>query len=163
MAAMAVMADRRNERCAPLGRWIQPSDVRFRVVPAYPELVDALRSVSYRSPSDKIFTGGAATQAIVPQDRGPVDCRRPLREPASKALASHSRPIVTLNLPGAGTGHLGGHQRWSVVTCDATLNGRLPFKVCHSGLMGKPNDQPDPFRMHPRDEAKPHHDVCYVG
>ena len=29
----------------------------FRVVPAYPELVDAFRSVSHRSPSDKVFTG----------------------------------------------------------------------------------------------------------
>ena len=30
---------------------------RFRVVPAHPELVDAFRSVSHRSPSDKVFTG----------------------------------------------------------------------------------------------------------
>ena len=31
--------------------------VRFRVVPAYPELVDAFCLVSHRSPSDKVFTG----------------------------------------------------------------------------------------------------------
>ena len=76
---------------------------RFRVVPDHSELVDAFRPVSHRSPSDKIFTG-RGDQAIVPEDRGPVDCRRPLREPASKGLASHSRPTVTLNLPGAGAG-----------------------------------------------------------
>ena len=95
----------RNLGCAPLGRWIQPRDVRFRVVPAHPELVDAFRPVSHRSPSDKIFTG-RGDQAIVLEDRGQVDCRRPLREPASKGLASHSRPTVTLNLPDAGAGHL---------------------------------------------------------
>ena len=39
---------------------------QFRVVPAGPELVDALRSVSHRSPSDKNFTG-RGDQAIVPQ------------------------------------------------------------------------------------------------
>ena len=27
------------------------------MVPAHPELVDAFRSVSHRSPSDKVFTG----------------------------------------------------------------------------------------------------------
>ena len=30
---------------------------RFRVVPDHPELVDAFRSVPYRSPADKVFTG----------------------------------------------------------------------------------------------------------
>ena len=44
-----------------------------------------------------------------------------------KGSASRSRPTVTLNLPGIGAGHLGGHQRSSV-----NVNGRLPFKVCHS-------------------------------
>ena len=104
----------------PLGVGPQPSDVRFRVVPAHPELVDPFRPVSHRSPSDKIFTG-RGDQAIVPQDRGPVDCRRPLREPASMGLASHSRPTVTLNLPGAGTGHLGGHQRRVSFACGVWL------------------------------------------
>ena len=42
---------------APPGRRIQPSDVRFRVVPAHPELVDAFHSVSHRSPIDKVSTG----------------------------------------------------------------------------------------------------------
>ena len=30
---------------------------RFRVAPAHPELVDAFRSVSHRSPSDKVLIG----------------------------------------------------------------------------------------------------------
>ena len=63
----------RNSCCAPLGRRIQPSYVRFRVVPAHP-LVDPFRSVSDRSPSDKVATGRGG-QAIVHQDRGPVDRR----------------------------------------------------------------------------------------
>ncbi len=39
------------------GRQIQPSDVRFRVVLTYPELVDAFHSVPHRSPIDKVSTG----------------------------------------------------------------------------------------------------------
>ena len=77
-------------------------------------------SVSHWSPSDKIFTA-RGDQAIIPQNRGPVDCRPPLLEPESKGLASHSRPTVTLNLPGAGTGHLGGHQRRVSFACGVWL------------------------------------------
>ena len=47
----------RNSCCAPPGRRIQPSDVRFRVVLAHPELVDAFRSVPHRSLVDKVLTG----------------------------------------------------------------------------------------------------------
>ena len=43
------------------------------------------------------------------------------------------------------------------------VNGGLPFKVCHSGLMGKSNAQPGPLRMHPRDEATLHHACVMLG
>ena len=62
--------DLRKDPFAPLGRRIRPSDVRFRVVPAHPELVQTFRSVSHPSPSDKVSTGAAASD--VAQDRGPV-------------------------------------------------------------------------------------------
>ena len=127
--------DLRKGPFAPLGRRIRPSDVRFRVMPAYPELVDAFRSVSRRSPSDKVSTGRGGKRL------SPRAVARWIAERITKAglqaaatgtgvkgSASHSRPTVTLNLPGAGAGHLGGHQRSSV-----NVNGRLPFKVCHSG------------------------------
>ena len=64
---------------------------RFRVVPDHPELVDAFRSVSYRSPSDKVFTGHGgkrlSTRTAARWTAEGIrkrDCRRPLREPASK-------------------------------------------------------------------------------
>ena len=68
------------------------------------------------------------------QDRGPVARRGVTKAelPAAatgtgvKGSASHSRPTAALNLPGAGAGHLGEHQRSSV-----NVNGILPFKVCH--------------------------------
>ena len=56
----------------------------------------------------------------------PGGLQAPLREPASKG--QQPQPTVALNLPGAGAGHLVGHQRSSV-----KVNGRLPFKVCHCG------------------------------
>ena len=118
------------------GRRVQPSDVRFRVVPAYPWLVDAFRSVSHRSPSDKVSTGRGGKRL------SPRTAARWIAERITKAglqaaatgtgvkrVSSHSRPTATLNLPGAGSGHLGGHQRSSV-----KVNGRLPFKVCHSRI-----------------------------
>ena len=142
------------------GRRIQPSDVRFRVVPAYPELVDAFHSVPHRSPSDKVCTGpGGKRLSPRPRPGGPQrgsrkrDWRRLLQEPASKGAGSNSRPTVTLNLPGADAGSW-GHQRSSV-----NINGRLPFKVCHFGhpVVRKnpsPASNPDPtfeynyVRMH---------------
>lgn len=71
------------------------------------------------------------------QDRGPVARRGVTKAelPAAatgtgvKGSASHSRPTAALNLPGAGAGHLGEHQRSSV-----NVNGILPFKVGHPRL-----------------------------
>ena len=122
----------RNSCCAPPGRRIQPSYVRFRVVPAHP-LVDPFRSVSDRSPSDKVSTGrGGKRLSIRTAARWIAEgiTKAGLQEAATgtgvKGSASHSRPTGTLNLLGAGAGHLGGHRRSSV-----NVNGKFPFKVGH--------------------------------
>ena len=150
---------------APSGRGIQRSDVRFSVVPTHPELVDTFRSVSHRSSSDKVSTGRGGKRL------SPRTAARWLAEGITKAglqaaatgtgtkgSASHSLPTVTLNLPGAGAGHLGGHQRSSV-----NVNGRLPFKVCHSGSTGNRNDQPNSLPVWFRDERHLPPSQNYVG
>ena len=127
---------------AASGRRVQPSDMRFRVVPAYPELVDAFHSVPHRSPSDKVSTGrGGKRLSPRPRPGGPQRgsrkrdwrrCYRNRRQRGQGATADPpQRSTYLVPMP-----DLGGHQRSSV-----NVNGSLPFKVCHSCSPGKPNVQ----------------------
>ena len=109
---------------------------RFRVVPAHPELVDAFRSVPHRAQATTFSRGAAASDC--PQDRGPVDRR-----------GDHEGVI-------AGGCYGNGRQRanhW--LQPGVNVDGKLPFKVCHSGSAGEPKGQPSSLPVRFREGAPP--------